>query len=188
MDIKITYPTPKMKDYRYIINILRLCFLAASYICPIVNLFTGGKPWSLVVLWGLWFIWFLFISRDLVEYNRISQTAKSLVYTCILLILIDRYLAPGWASFVIPIVSFGALIVMGILFFTNIPKQKQNMMPMVWLIAASFAVTIIALLGWLNLNWPMVTLGSTAFVLLVVSAVILKKELLREIKKRFHVS
>lgn len=186
MTIEIVYPTPQKKNRRRAVDITKWCFVAAAYICPIVNFIIGGKPWSIVVLWVLWFVWSAFVSPDLVEYNRISQTAKLLVYTCILLVLIGLCLSPGWVGFVIPIVSFGTLIIIGVLFFSNLPRQKQNLMPMVWLIGASFITIIASAIGWPEMNWPMIALGTTAFALLVASMIVLKKDLLRELKKRFH--
>ncbi|MGI6151449.1 MAG: DUF6320 domain-containing protein [Christensenellales bacterium] len=166
--------------------ILRWCFSVASYVCVIVNLCVGGVAWSLVVLWSLWCVWSIFVSPSLVEYNRISQTSKSLMDVCVLLILIDTILSSGWAHFVVPIVSFGSLIVIGVLFLSDLPKQKHNMMPMVWLIAASFVAVIGSLIGWPQMGWPMIVLGSTALLLLLVCIAVLRQDLLRELKKRFH--
>lgn len=186
MKISITYPPSKDGGRRLAERIINWCILAAAVICPTVNLLTGGKPWSVVVLWSLWFGRSMSISRDMVEYNRISQAAKLLVYTCTLLVLIDRCLAPGWAGFVVPIVCFGALITIGVLFFSNLQKQKQNMMPMVWLIIGSLIAIGISFTGWLKMNWPMIALGLTALVLLAANIIILQKDLLRELQKRFH--
>lgn len=186
MTIEIVYPSPKKKKRRRAALVIKWCFVAAAYVCPIINILTGGKPWSIIVLWALWFAWSGFVSRDLIEYNRISQTAKLLVYTCILLVLIGLCLSPGWLGFVIPIVSFATLMVIGVLFFSNLSKQKQNMMPMVWLIGASFVAIIASLSGWPRMNWPMAVLGTTAVALLAASILVLKKDLLRELRKRFH--
>ncbi len=183
----IVYPIPKKIYRRVAVNVIKWCFIATAYICPIVNLSFGGKPWSLVVLWALWSVWSLAVSRDILEYNRISQSAKSLVYICIMLILIDLCISSGWAGFVVPIVSFGTLIIIGILLFSNLSKQKQNLMPMVWLIAASLVALAASFIGWPEMNWPIITLGATAGALLVASILILKNDLLRELKKRFHV-
>lgn len=188
MKIKLTYPPAQQKRLaaerlRYI---LRWCFSVASYVCAIVNLCVGGPAWSLVVIWSLWCVWSMIVSPSLVEYNRISQTAKTLINACILLILIDTVFSSGWAEFVVPIVSFGSLIIIGILFLSDLPKQKHNIMPMVWLIAASLVAVISSLIGWPKLDWPMIVLGSTALLLLIVCVAVLRADLLRELKKRFH--
>jgi hypothetical protein len=60
-------------------------------------------------------------------------------------------------------------------------------MPMVWLIIASILGIISSLIGWPKINWPMIALGSTAFALLIVCVGILRKDMLTELKKRFHI-
>jgi hypothetical protein len=77
-------------------------------------------------LWALWSVWSLAVSRDLVEYNRVSQTVKLLVHTCVLLVLIDLCLSSGWAGFVVPIVSFATLFMVGVLFFSDLSRQKRT--------------------------------------------------------------
>jgi len=188
MDIEIVYPERKKISHHTAERAARWIFAAAAYICALVNILVGGKPWSVVVLWGLWFVWSLVIGRDLVEYNRISQTAKLLFNTCVLLVLIDLCLASGWAAFVVPIVSFGTLAAIGVMFFTNLSRQKQNLMPMFWLIGASLVAMAVSLSGWglPATNWPMLALGLTAFTMLTVSVIVLKSDLVRELKKRFH--
>lgn len=103
-----------------------------------------------------------------------------------MLILIETFLSSGWAGFVVPIVSFTSLIVMGVLFFTNLPIQKQNLMPMMWMIAAALVAIMASLIGWPKMNWPFIVLGATAFALLIVTFIVLPKELIRELQKRFH--
>ena len=189
MEIEMVYP-PK-KRYRNVWEgfrrVFKWIFLTAAYICPLVNLCVGGEPWSLVVLWSEWLVWSQFFSPSLVEYNLISQISKGLTNTCVLLLLIATIYSLGWAEFVIPIVCFGTLATIGVLFLTDISKHKQNMMPMVWIIFASLVGIAGAFIGWPRMNWPMIVLGATAFALLTVCAVILRRDMLSELKKRFHI-
>ena len=122
MKIKITYPkvSPKIIKHQRLINFMKWPLLIAVVICPIINLITGGKAWSLVVLMSIYMAWDLVISRDLVEYNRISQFVKLITLTSLLLITIDVFLAPGWALEAVPILIFSGLIVTSVLFFTDI--------------------------------------------------------------------
>jgi hypothetical protein len=186
MEIEIVYPPRKRFAYPRAVTLIKWVFVSAAYVCSIVNLAVGGKPWSVVVLWALWSVWSLAVSRDLVEYNRVSQTVKLLVHTCVLLVLIDLCLSSGWAGFVVPIVSFATLFMVGVLFFSDLSRQKQNLMPMIWLIGASLIAMIVSLAGWPGMNWPMLLLGITAFTMLAVSVIVLKRDLLRELRKRFH--
>lgn len=142
MKIKITYPkvSPKIIKHQRLINFMKWPLLIAVVICPIINLITGGKAWSLVVLMSIYMAWDLVISRDLVEYNRISQFVKLITLTSLLLITIDVFLTPGWALEAVPILIFSGLIVTSVLFFTDIERQKQNIFPFLFLILLSILV------------------------------------------------
>ena len=124
MKVDITYPAlgKRKQVKRKLIKAAGLVLLSAAVICPIVNIAVGGKAWSLIVLLGLYMVWTLVLSPDLVEYNRISQFIKLLLCSCLILILIELFLAPGWAGVVVPIVGFGGLIVCAALFFSDMER------------------------------------------------------------------
>lgn len=186
MKVKNIYPEQNNSKRLHIRNAVRWAFLAAAYVCLIVNISAGGKAWSVVVLWSLWSVWSLVLSPDLVEYNRISQISKLMAFTCILLILIDTLISPGWAMFVVPIICWGVLLIIGTLFLLDMTRQTQNIMPMLWVIFASIVSIILSWAGWPKMSWPVVALGTTAFALLIVCIAVLRKRLMLELKKRFH--
>lgn len=189
MQIKIVYPEiPKEVMQRSrMLKLIKWPFLLAAYLCPTLNLYFGGSAWSVVVLWALWMVWSLLLSPDLVEYNRISQTVKSIEYGCILMILIDVFLSQGWAVDVLYIVCFSSLILTAILFFTDLNKQKQNMLPMLLLMAVSIAASIIGLTLWKGkIMWPALLAGLLAVALALACFSVLGKDFLLEFKKRFH--
>ncbi|MDO4564941.1 MAG: DUF6320 domain-containing protein [Clostridia bacterium] len=190
MKVKLSYPLPEKRTQHWnrLVSALNWAFLFTAYICPIVNLTTGGKAWSVVVLWSLWILRSNVVAPALVEYNRISQFIKFIVHACVLLILIDVFLSPGWAVEVVPIVCFSGLIIAGFLFFTNLQRQKQNMFPMLGLIAVSLGCTIVGLIVWREERlWSLVVMGALAFALLAGCVCVLGLDFLRELKKRFHV-
>jgi hypothetical protein len=189
MKIEISYParTKQALQRSRIIRYARLPFLLAAYLCPVLNLCFGGSAWSVVVLWSLWMVWSLMLSPDLVEYNRISQTIKTVEYACILMILIDLLLVPGWAVDVVFIVCFSALILTAALFFSDLHKQRQNMLPMLLFIAISVAASILGLTLWKGKNlWPAILAGALALALALACYSVLGKAFLLEFKKRFH--
>jgi len=189
MKIEITYPEPTKAALQRsrILRFARIPFLLAAYLCPILNLFFGGSAWSVVVLWALWMVWSLAFSPDLVEYNRISQTIKTVEYACILMILIDLLLAPGWAVDVVFIVCFSSLILTAGLFFSDLHKQKQNMLPMLIFIAISIAASIAGLTLWKGREmWPALLAGVLALALAAACYSALGRDFLIEFKKRFH--
>ena len=190
MKIKITYPkvSPKIIKHQRLINVMKWPLLIAVVICPIINLITGGKAWSLVVLMSNYMAWDLVISRDLVEYNRISQFVKLITLTSLLLITIDVFLAPGWALEAVPILIFSGLIVTSVLFFTDIERQKQNIFPFLFLILLSIFSSIIGLSFYHEKDsWPLAVMGAVALFLLITLSITLKENIINELKKGFSV-
>lgn len=190
MKIKITYPkvSPKIIKHQRLINFMKWPLLIAVVICPIINLITGGKAWSLVVLMSIYMAWNLVISRDLVEYNRISQFVKLITLTSLLLIIIDIFLAPGWALDAVPILIFSGLIVTSVLFFTDIERQKQNIFPFLFLILLSIFSSIIGLSFYHEKDsWPLTVMGVVALFLLITLSITLKENIINELKKGFSV-
>ena len=190
MKIKITYPkvSPKIIKHQRLINFMKWPLLIAVVICPIINLITGGKAWSLVVLMSIYMAWNLVISRDLVEYNRISQFVKLITLTSLLLITIDVFLAPGLALDAVPILIFSGLIVTSVLFFTDIEKQKQNIFPFLFLILLSIFSSIIGLSFYHEKDsWPLTVMGVVALFLLITLSITLKENIINELKKGFSV-
>lgn len=190
MKIKITYPkvSPKIIKHQRLINFMKWPLLIAVVICPIINLITGGKAWSLVVLMSIYMAWDLVISRDLVEYNRISQFVKLITLTSLLLITIDIFLSPGWALDTVPILIFSGLIVTSVLFFTDIERQKQNIFPFLFLILLSIFSSIIGLSFYHEKDsWPLTVMGVVALFLLITLSITLKENIINELKKGFSV-
>ena len=189
MKIKITYPevAPDKVKHQKFINFIKWPILIAVIICPILNIVTGGKAWSLVVLMSIYMVWDLVISRDLVEYNRISQFVKLITLTGLLLTIIDIFLAPGWAIEAVSILIFSGLIVTAILFFTDIERQKQNIFPLLFLILLSIFSSIIGLSFYHKKdNWGLAVMGGIALILLVALNIVLKDNIINELKKGFH--
>ena len=189
MKIDMVYPRVDRKR-RAFFRIRPVCaytftFIAAA--CVIVNLAVGGAVWFPVALWGLWTLWRCVLSPDLVERNLCGQIVKALWYVCVLLALIDVCLAPGWAQFVIPIVGAAALIAAALFFFIDADGQRQNVMPLVWLVLFSLLALGAAGLGLVRMSWPVITLGACAGALALVGLLIFPGKLIKELRKRFHV-
>lgn len=190
MKIDITYPQVEKRTLhrRKLLRILRWPIWFVAYTCPIVNLAVGGEAWSVIVLVGLYILWRFILAPDLVEYNRISQTIKLTIAACIVLGLIDVLFSLGWALDVVPIVCFSGLGIAGILFFTDIHKQKQNMLPLLLLILLNMVGAILGLSLWKGVNrWAYTVMGALSAALLFACAVILGNDFLLEFRRRFHV-
>jgi hypothetical protein len=188
--INVTYPHPPkvVLFHQKMISTFAYLFLLTAYVCPIINILVGGKAWSIIVLWSCYLVWSCFISPDLVEYNRISQFVKLISEVCILLVLIELLLAHGWAIKVLPIVFFSSLIFTGILFFSDLERQKQNMLPMLLFTFVSLICSIIGLAVWHSKDdWAFIVMAAVSFFLLVLCGFVLRSEFFREIHKRFHI-
>lgn len=189
MKIKITYPPVEKKKITLlkIKNVAKWPLLTAAIVCPALNAVIGGKAWSIIVLMALYMVWTLTLSPDMVEYNRISQLVKLICLSNIMLALIDIFLVSGWAVEVVGIVQYCGLITAGILFFTDLEKQKQNMFPLLFLIFFSLISSVIGLTFYKEEGrWALEVMGAIALVLLIACIAVLNSYLIRELKKRFH--
>ena len=189
MRVEITYPsvTRASRSRRRMLSVLRFPFIGAAIASLAVNLWVGGPLWSIIVIPALYVVWRLVLAPDLVEYNRISQSIKAVVWSCILLTLIDIFLVHGFAIFVIPIVCFGGLVVCMVLFFTNLETQKHNMLPLVFFIFASVLGSAVALyFRHADGDWPYMVLLVLSVLFLLSLIIILGQDFKTELKRRFH--
>ncbi len=204
MNINLTYPrlSKKRATREKLIRILRLPFIILAIACPIVNLAIGGLPWSVIALFGLYMVWNLAVAIDLIEYNRTSQFMKLITYAIIMLILIDTLLTPNtpWGAMVIPIVTFSALVVAAVLFYTDFERQRHNLMPLltidlICIVASAIMLILITqatkydqipdYFGEIPL-WPYIVMCSVSSALLLSLVFSLKGGLVAEIKRRLH--
>ena len=170
------------------LQILKWPFIVGARASIIVNICVGGKAWSAIVVAGEIALWKLVFALDLVEYNRISQFIKATIYSCIILALIHFLIVPFWALGIISILVYAALIVSGILFLTDIKRQKQNMLPMFFFIVATLLTSAIGfILSDTKDYWAVIVLSSISVVLLIVCISVLRLDFLRELKKGFHI-
>lgn len=190
MKVNITYPSKKSKNIsrRRLLQILRWPFIGAALVCIIVNICVGGKAWSAIAVVALFGIWKQIFAVDLVEYNRISQLIKSIMYIVIILALIDLLIVSIWAIGVLAIIGYSGLILSGILFLTDLKKQKQNMLPMFFYIVVALIASVVGFVYADQSNlWTVIVLAALSFVLLFVCIVVLRKEFVNELKKGFKV-
>lgn len=188
MKYKIAYPKPKKKltlkiEWRWTI----LALLWAGVITTgIVNLATGGKPWSLVVIGGEYLFYRIILRQPLVENSKIGKLTDAILSTCLYLILIDIIYGDGWSVSVVPILTFSLLIIQGVVFFSFYRRQRKNFMPIYWVSIGGLVAIISALIGFPKINWPIIVLGSIAFAILIISVIALRKPIWTELKKKFH--
>lgn len=190
MHVKITYPTVEKSGggRRKLLRILRWPFWGVAAASMITNLCVGSPYWFPVVLLSLYIVWKLVFATDLVEYNRISQSIKIVLFSSLLLALIDITLADVHAMLVVPIVCFSGIIVCSILFFTDLETQKHNMFPLVLLMFFSIIASGLCLIFWPEYdNWPFIVLAAVSALMMIVFIIILGADFRREMQRRLHV-
>ena len=190
MHVKQTYPSVKKgsKNRRQMLAILRWPFLSAAAACIIVNLAVSGPWWGVIAVLMLYIVWTLILSPDLIEYNRMSQSIKIVAWVSILLALIDILLVHSFALFVIPIVCFSGLVVCIVLFFTDLRRQKHNMLPLILFEVVSMIGSGIVLCLWNDPNnWPYIVLLSLSVLSFLSKVIVLGRDFKIELERRFHI-
>ncbi len=190
MNPKIIYPIPEMQStfYRNLRNIARISFIAAALICFLINFLVKGKMWSLIVAWSLFSVWRLVFSLRLVEFSIYSHAIKVTFYVVILLILIDHFLAPGWAETVIPIILFADLLVMFVLFFALYEKKDRHLVSIMLLGILNLVSIPYSIHSWPIRNWIAFSFQIASLALFIVMIIVNRKDLIYELKARFQVN
>ena len=190
MKIKEIYPKveKKLEFQKKIYNFIKHFFISVGLLCLVLNLITGGKLWSLLVIWSMWFFWKQFIDIDMIEFNRMSQVIKFIINSSILLIIIDNFIVSGWAVEVVPIVCFCGIVVIGILLFSDFERQKHNTFPVIMICLLCIISSIIGLSIWKEeTRWALAVMGVFAVILLLSYISKQGIEFLNELKKIFSI-
>ena len=189
MQIKITYPKPqKKKSHRgLVIEIRRNLFLLAAVLCAAINIWAGGKAWSVIVIWALYMAWSLLVHPAMIEYNRISQFTKAIVQSCIMLVLIDVFITSGWAANVVSIICFGSLIAVCLLLYTDFERQRHNLLPIILFSILSLIVTaVLVIISKGKVSWQVLVTFVLSFAVLAVCVKTMGWNIKSELKKMFH--
>ncbi len=186
-----TYPLAKKQKLlrSKIIEWVKWPFIIAPFVLLLVNILTGFKPaWSIVAIWSMWIVWSFLFSPQLVEYNRISNFVKLITNAAILLVLIHFLIVKIEIFLIVGIIGFSGLILLGVLFFSNLNRQRQNLFPLLLFLIVTTILGIIGVIWfWEKPEWPIIVLAATGVSFIITFAIILRKDLLVEFAKRFHV-
>lgn len=187
MQVHVTYPTKTPRSFwqRNARALWRSLFLFSGYLCLLINLLTGGMPWSLIVIGGLATAWVALLYRPQVENTFIKKLCDTLIAVCLYLMLLDSVLGGQWALFVVPIVFFGDLIFISLYFLLYFKRQKRNFLPLFELIILGLLTTLSALIYFRFLNWPMIVTGSLSLALFITMLALFRSPLKREFQKKF---
>ena len=187
-DIRIEY-SDKTKGSLFLFwlrRVLKMLTFMGLLVCPIVNYYTGGKAWSVIADVSMIFFWIEFLSPDILENNAMRQVFRIGTFAIILSTVIGLLLSPGWLGFVLPIIGFSTLILSGVFFLINLDRHRNSIMPLILELIIAMAAFIAVYFTTRHLNWPMITLGGLAFLMSASGIFVFHKDILTELKKRFH--
>lgn len=188
MNPKIIYPIPVRQNlaYVYFRNYSRIVFIVISLICIIINFLTHTKPWSLIVAWCLFSLWRLIFSLKIVEFSIFSHAIRACMHVMVLLVLIDHFLAPGWAQTVIPIFLFAVTLIMMILFYAIYDKKDRHLASILFLglfvlISIPYSLHSLPITNWIAFSFNVASV-----VLLIILIIINYKDVIYEVKARLN--
>lgn len=104
-DVKISYPVPGQK----ILNAPKLrraalrAFMFAGTLCVMINLCTGGRAWSLIVLASLRLAWKGIFEKVPVEDGLAARATRLLFGVCLLLLTTELVCGGRYTVIVVPI-------------------------------------------------------------------------------------
>lgn len=165
---------------------LGLVMLTAATV--IVNICVGGRAWSLYAVIGAYIHYQTFLSFLQVEASIIKKFLSVTVSTCLLLAMIQVISYPGMSAIqsVIPIILYAALIVSGVVYFSDFRSQKSHIIPILFIISLSLGLMVASFTIFRVIKWPTIVLASISLAIILVSLIFFRKPIYSEIKKKIH--
>lgn len=189
MKINNNYPKIRKSINKFLLTrrIILLLFLISIIVCGIVNLFVGGKEWTLYVIGAEIIFYFAFLNKPLIDNTFIKRFTVVIFIACAYLYLIDLIERTHWSYFVITIIGFSVLAIQIILFFSAYKNQRKKFIPMFWTAIGSVIFCILAISKVVRMNWPIIVLGSLGLLVIILLFTFFRKTIVLELKKYFNV-
>lgn len=189
MNVNVVYPKRSIRRdvRRAFIYYGKWIFLLAGIISLVVNHIYHAFWWSPIVIWSLWSLWQLIFNPTLIGHNRTSIAVKA-SFNITILVGIIYVVYPTWPGIEVAAMVVGTgLIISAVLFFSNISRQKQNVLPFLIFILITIVFASIALAFRRNepLVWAIIVALSVAVAIFLSTIIILRINYFKELKKRF---
>ncbi len=157
----------------------------ASVIC---NLCVGGVPWCLYVLSGAFVCYTAFLSPRLVDTGFIQPMTSTGISISILLFVVERVTDSGrWAThIVIPCLLFGVLLSGSVIYLFWFDTQRNHFAAPLQIITCAICAMLFALLGFMEIHWPIIVLSAYSLAVVIVTAILYRKPFAAEFKKKLH--
>ena len=188
MQVHVTYPALTARSFwhRNSRELIRGLFMLLGYACGLINILTGGIPWSLAVIGGLAVFWIAVLYKPLVENTIIKKITDVGCAVCLYLFLLDWIFGGNWSGFVAPIVFFADLIIAGTYFLAYFKKEKRNFLPLFELSLAGLVAIFCGMVGWSKLDWPLIVVGSVSLGFVVLTIALHFRVIWVEFSKKIH--
>ena len=160
---------------------------AAFVICLIVNICVGGNPWCLYVLFSEYVFYTLALDFKPVDAGFMRRWMSVMTGVCVLLLAIEWLAGGMWATrVVVPMVSFGALLVAAVVYFSGRNRQRHNLIPFSKLIIWSALMAVLCAVRTGTLLWPVIVLISVSGAVVLFAVLCFRRQLILEFKKKFN--
>ncbi len=189
MKIENDYPKIIKKVQKFVIfrKISLITFLLSTIICTIINLSVGGKKWMLYVLGGEVVFYYAFLNKPLIDNSFVKRLTVVVAIICAYLYMIDIIENTNWSYFVINIIVFSIIIIQLFLFFIEFKSQKKKFIPLFLTSIGSVIFFILAIANIVEINWPIIVLGSLGIVSLLILFVFNHNTIIKDLKKYYSV-
>lgn len=189
MKIENDYPKIKKEVHKFLTfrKITLIIFLLSIIICTIINLSIGGKKWMFYVLGGEVVFYFAFLNKPLIDNTFVKRFTVVIMIICGYLYMIDIIENTNWSYFVINIISFCLIIIQLLLFFIEMKSQKKKFIPLFLTSIGSVIFCILAVANVIDINWPIIVLGSLGLLSLIILFVFYRKTIIKDLKKYYSV-
>jgi hypothetical protein len=190
MNINNNYPKINKFINKFIIfrKVALLIFLISIIACTIINIAVGGKIWMLYVIGGEIIFYYTFLNKPLIDNTFVKRFTVVVLIVCAYLYLIDIIDHTHWSYFVITIIGFGILLTQLTLFFSAYKNSREKFIPMFWTSIGSLIICLLAIVKVIQLNWPIIVIGSLALFIFLVLFFFFRKTLIGELKKYFNIN
>lgn len=189
MKIDNDYPQIKSEVHKFLKfrKITLIIFLLSIIVSTIVNLSVGGKKWMFYVIGGEIVFYYAFLNKPLIDNSFVKRFTVVVFIICAYLYMIDIIENTNWSYFVINIIAFSIIVIQLLLFFIEVKSQKKKFIPLFLTSVGSVIFCILAITNVVEINWPVIVLGSLGIFSLLILFVFYRKIIIKDLKKYYSV-
>ncbi|MEG1560174.1 MAG: DUF6320 domain-containing protein [Clostridia bacterium] len=184
------YPKIKVPKIRphIIRKIVAAVFMFYFFLALGLNIYLGGKPWCLYVLFSQWVLYKSYVTWDLVENNFISRWFSVVFPVCALLLTVQMIeTSVRWAStIVVPLLYLISLLILCIVFICKFESQKSALLPIIKITSGSFLALLVGVFIIGNISFFNLIFIFSSTLIVTAGIIWFRKPLAAELKKKFH--